>query len=1266
MYWICQRFLPVLCFLFLFVSPLYANSLSPVTLNSKKTILQTNEAPVLSSIGNKVVNVGTTLTISLLASDADGDPLTYSTNLIPPGGLFNGNVFAWTPSVDQIGDYSVTFSVNDGRGGADSETILISIIAAPSTTPPQTSQPPVSRPLLSLPTGNHVDLGHVRQGDSATHTLTFVNAGNATLEVIGFISLDRQFSVGNTSMSVPPLTTKDLSITFTPHPDSTAKYEGFERLQARLFFSTNDSNVPTGVITLSAKGYIPIPDPQINVAVSRINFGDVVKVGSTGLITFDVTNTGDTTLVIDQIEGSNQAFSVIPNQATISKGETQKFEVLFQPVSAGDYNTTMTIMSNDPERPIFNIPVQAMAPVNPLPVLYYDINAIDFGTVRTDSTKTWVIQIGNRGQETLRLSLVPNHDLVFQSQVDSLHIAAGEIGELHITFHPDNAVIHSGLLQFLTNDPKHPNFEVSLSGIGKYPPGPRISVFPESINFGEVILGQHKRVTLLLKNLGGQELRAVNLVTNNADFQISQTEIVVASGNEYELAIEFQPTKSDSVIGLLEIPNNDPSKPMVRVPLNALVRVPVGLGRIKPLIDQLTFSEIGLFGQTEVSLPIRNDGVDTLTIFNVVSQDLQVATTPLSAKIPPQGTEVVRVRYRPRPGRAQTGELILNSDDATQPVIYIPWTASVETSSNALSVVSAFPLASGFDVPVQTALSLNFDAPLLVSGQYIALNARLIPQAESGPIIDRFNLEDSNQRVVFPVQLKPDTFYRLVVLSAVGASGATLETGFELGFSTGQTAFDGGEISGRVTFVEDLAFEGDVVVFDEQGRPVGHVPIGADGSYQFTGLPAGSYRVFADVFAEGYGSLSQGYDVGYDGIPDVVDLLVGQHEVGVDVVVLLPGEPVPGSHNLGAKLRFDLDVAVGDQGVVELGAVGAGEDVVVSVYAEDLQDVVGYSLKLHYDSDQVGFVRADGTQEDESNFLSSQGGQAVFITPSPIGGEVELAGAILGVTEAVIPSGNGFLGQFRFVTREGFSGTFFDIAQTVLQSGASRDTVFSTTRALIQTGALPQSGPGEPIPGLIVLDLNPLDGNQGQTVRSGVRAGQILDVQLYADNLPEVTGFGAHLVFDHAALTYVDGSFFAGDFISSGVPLVRDTGVFLDLGVASLQGDSGVGQGLLGHLRFQVEPAFSDSTYVRLTLVGLSLLGGAVEEQEVNVILTLTANGEVPATGDIDGDGQVGFADFLMFARGFATGDMLFDLNADGEVGFGDFLVFAQAFGQGL
>ena len=55
---------------------------------------------------------------------------------------------------------------------------------------------------------------------------------------------------------------------------------------------------------------------------------------------------------------------------------------------------------------------------------------------------------------------------------------------------------------------------------------------------------------------------------------------------------------------------------------------------------------------------------------------------------------------------------------------------------------------------------------------------------------------------------------------------------------------------------------------------------------------------------------------------------------------------------------------------------------------------------------------------------------------------------------------------------------------------------------------------------------------------------------------------------------------------------------------------------------------------------------------------------------DFDGDGTVGFSDFLAFASAFgsqqgdATFDARFDLDGDGSVGFGDFLAFAADFGS--
>jgi len=49
---------------------------------------------------------------------------------------------------------------------------------------------------------------------------------------------------------------------------------------------------------------------------------------------------------------------------------------------------------------------------------------------------------------------------------------------------------------------------------------------------------------------------------------------------------------------------------------------------------------------------------------------------------------------------------------------------------------------------------------------------------------------------------------------------------------------------------------------------------------------------------------------------------------------------------------------------------------------------------------------------------------------------------------------------------------------------------------------------------------------------------------------------------------------------------------------------------------------------------------------------------------DFDGDGSVGFGDFVMFAQGYGTTQERFDLTADGTVDFNDFVAFVADYGK--
>jgi len=99
------------------------------------TIANTNQPPVLGSIGSKNIKEQATLSFTVLATDPDGDTLTYSASPLPAGATFANRAFLWTPSVGQAGKYNVTFAASDDKGGTSSETVAISVNAIDLTPP---------------------------------------------------------------------------------------------------------------------------------------------------------------------------------------------------------------------------------------------------------------------------------------------------------------------------------------------------------------------------------------------------------------------------------------------------------------------------------------------------------------------------------------------------------------------------------------------------------------------------------------------------------------------------------------------------------------------------------------------------------------------------------------------------------------------------------------------------------------------------------------------------------------------------------------------------------------------------------------------------------------------------------------------------------------------------------------------------------------------------------------------------------------------------
>jgi len=108
--------------------------------------MYTNLPPVLGVVGNKSVAENQKLSFQLIATDPDGDTVSYSGSPLPSGATLNSSTgaFSWTPGFEQAGTYSVTFTVTDSAFPQKSDLETVSIHVANTNRPPSISSVSIS------------------------------------------------------------------------------------------------------------------------------------------------------------------------------------------------------------------------------------------------------------------------------------------------------------------------------------------------------------------------------------------------------------------------------------------------------------------------------------------------------------------------------------------------------------------------------------------------------------------------------------------------------------------------------------------------------------------------------------------------------------------------------------------------------------------------------------------------------------------------------------------------------------------------------------------------------------------------------------------------------------------------------------------------------------------------------------------------------------------------------------------------------------------
>ncbi len=162
---------------------------------------------------------------------------------------------------------------------------------------------------------------------------------------------------------------------------------------------------------------------------------------------------------------------------------------------------------------------------------------------------------------------------------------------------------------------------------------PKISVSPDTLDYGNIFLGNPETLTVNIRNLGYPEtLHVTNIQSSNTDFTPDVTSFDLPGGNGRGVKVAFNPASAGPSSGTLTILSSDTSNPTVTVAL-------LGTGLIPPDISTAPDS-------LDADLLTGATKVETLTVSNSGGSDLDFDisvkfSAPLAAALKPLAVKTI-------------------------------------------------------------------------------------------------------------------------------------------------------------------------------------------------------------------------------------------------------------------------------------------------------------------------------------------------------------------------------------------------------------------------------------------------------------------------------------------------------------------------------------------------------------------------------------------------------------------------------------------------
>jgi hypothetical protein len=299
---------------------------------------------------------------------------------------------------------------------------------------------------------------------------------------------------------------------------------------------------------------------QFTANPASVSFGSVA-VGSDGLQSITLTNSGTASITISSAEASGTGFAIagLSTPMSVGAGQSVRFSASFTPTSAGNASGNISIASDAPGSPMLialsGTGAQAQIAIVP--------SSAVFGSVVIGNSNSQTVTVSNSGTANLTISQAATTGAGFSTAGlnSPLTIAAGNRAAFNVVFAPSSSGGAAGSLTLLSNAANSP-LAIPLTGTG-LAASALLGASSTSLSFGSVNDGTTNSLNVTLTNSGNANVTISGVNATGAGFTASGViaGTTLAPNQTATLSVAFDPATPGAATGALTVTSNATNSP---------------------------------------------------------------------------------------------------------------------------------------------------------------------------------------------------------------------------------------------------------------------------------------------------------------------------------------------------------------------------------------------------------------------------------------------------------------------------------------------------------------------------------------------------------------------------------------------------------------------------------------------------------------------------------------------------------------------------------